>query len=255
MATSNRCQDPSPAVIVDEAWRTGSLGRDRARTSNRRSMTSTPRSVVSAAPKCRSRTPHWNGPPYRNRRRSSLRRGSSSAHMTDFVMPSLGADMEAASWSSGGSRPATPVSRGHRRGGRYHQGAIEVEMLDDGIVDEICVPPGRDRAGGHRAGTTDRQGSRAGVAIASTGRGHTPHAGGADGIRPAPIRRTRATAHYPYGPTAGCRARHGRDWPARHWRRRCDLPRRYRASRTERPAEVHHAGLGPARCALPSPPP
>ena len=60
-------------------------------------------------------------------------------------MPSLGADMEAGTLSSGASKPGDArAARRHRRRGRDTDKAeIEVEIFGDGVVEELLVEPGR----------------------------------------------------------------------------------------------------------------
>lgn len=63
--------------------------------------------------------------------------------MTDFVMPSLGADMEAGVLVAWLKQPGDPVRRGDIIAEvETDKGIIEVEAFADGVLDEILVQPG-----------------------------------------------------------------------------------------------------------------
>lgn len=65
--------------------------------------------------------------------------------MTDFVMPSLGADMEAGVLVEWRIAPGQQVHRGDVVAVvETQKGAIEIEIFEDGVVDELCVPLGRE---------------------------------------------------------------------------------------------------------------
>jgi pyruvate dehydrogenase E2 component (dihydrolipoamide acetyltransferase) len=63
--------------------------------------------------------------------------------MSDFLMPSLGADMEAGTLVEWLVKPGDRVKRGDVVAVvETQKGAIEVEIFDDGVVSEIVVPVG-----------------------------------------------------------------------------------------------------------------
>ena len=65
--------------------------------------------------------------------------------MTDFVMPSLGADMESGTLVEWRIAPGREVRRGDVVAVvETQKGAIEIEIFEDGVVEEICVPLGRE---------------------------------------------------------------------------------------------------------------
>ena len=65
--------------------------------------------------------------------------------MTDFVMPSLGADMESGTLVEWRIAPGQQVRRGDVVAVvETQKGAIEIEIFEDGVVEEICVPLGRE---------------------------------------------------------------------------------------------------------------
>ncbi|MFZ5791127.1 MAG: dihydrolipoamide acetyltransferase family protein [Pseudomonadota bacterium] len=64
--------------------------------------------------------------------------------MSDFLMPSLGADMEAGTLVEWLVKPGDRVKRGDVVAVvETQKGAIEVEIFDDGLVSEIVVPVGQ----------------------------------------------------------------------------------------------------------------
>ncbi|MDX6750406.1 dihydrolipoamide acetyltransferase family protein [Geminicoccaceae bacterium 1502E] len=65
--------------------------------------------------------------------------------MSDFIMPSLGADMEAGTLVEWLVAPGDVVHRGQTVAVvETQKGAIEVEIFEDGKVAELCVPVGRE---------------------------------------------------------------------------------------------------------------
>jgi pyruvate dehydrogenase E2 component (dihydrolipoamide acetyltransferase) len=63
--------------------------------------------------------------------------------MGDFVMPSLGADMDAGTLVEWKIQPGDHVHRGDIVATvETQKGAIEIEIFEDGIVDALVVPPG-----------------------------------------------------------------------------------------------------------------
>ena len=84
--------------------------------------------------------------------------------MTEFRMPSLGADMEAGTLVEWLVKPGDRVKRGDVVAVvETQKGAIEVEIFNDGVVSELVVPVGAARAGRHRAGAARRRGDGAGA--------------------------------------------------------------------------------------------
>lgn len=167
--------------------------------------------------------------------------------MTDFVMPSLGADMEAGQLVEWRIAPGQQVHRGDIVAVvETQKGAIEIEIFEDGIVDEICVPPGCEVPVGTVLARLT--GGSAAPALPSprlaAAAPPTPAALTALGLRPsAGLERPRIT------PMARRRAAelgmvvtglHGTGVDGAICL--ADIERRA----AERPAEVHHAGLDPA---------
>lgn len=65
--------------------------------------------------------------------------------MTDFVMPSLGADMESAIVTEWLVKPGTAVKKGDVVAVvETHKGAIEVEIFQEGTITEVCAKEGDD---------------------------------------------------------------------------------------------------------------
>ncbi|MGE5147733.1 MAG: dihydrolipoamide acetyltransferase family protein [Candidatus Eiseniibacteriota bacterium] len=65
--------------------------------------------------------------------------------MSDFVMPSLGADMERGTLVEWLVKPGQAVKRGDIVAVvETHKGAIDVEIFEDGVVAELCVPEGKE---------------------------------------------------------------------------------------------------------------
>jgi pyruvate dehydrogenase E2 component (dihydrolipoamide acetyltransferase) len=64
--------------------------------------------------------------------------------VSDFVMPSLGADMEAGTLVEWLKKPGEPVKRGDVVAVvETQKGAIEIEIFEAGIIDQILVEPGQ----------------------------------------------------------------------------------------------------------------
>jgi pyruvate dehydrogenase E2 component (dihydrolipoamide acetyltransferase) len=64
--------------------------------------------------------------------------------VSDFVMPSLGADMEAGTLVEWLKKPGEPVKRGDVVAVvETQKGAIEIEIFEAGIIDQILVQPGQ----------------------------------------------------------------------------------------------------------------
>jgi pyruvate dehydrogenase E2 component (dihydrolipoamide acetyltransferase) len=65
--------------------------------------------------------------------------------MTDFHMPSLGADMESGTVVEWLVKPGSPVKKGDVIAVvETHKGAIEVECFEEGTVSELCVEEGEE---------------------------------------------------------------------------------------------------------------
>jgi pyruvate dehydrogenase E2 component (dihydrolipoamide acetyltransferase) len=65
--------------------------------------------------------------------------------MTDFHMPSLGADMESGTVVEWRVKPGSPVNKGDVIAVvETHKGAIEVECFEEGTVSELCVQEGEE---------------------------------------------------------------------------------------------------------------
>ena len=64
--------------------------------------------------------------------------------MKPFVMPALGADMEAGTLVAWHKQRGDAVHRGDTIAEvDTDKGVIDVEIFSDGVLDEILVPPGR----------------------------------------------------------------------------------------------------------------
>ena len=65
--------------------------------------------------------------------------------MSDFVMPSLGADMESGRLVSWLIEPGSKVKRGDVVAViETHKGAIEVEIFEEGVISELCAEEGKE---------------------------------------------------------------------------------------------------------------
>lgn len=63
--------------------------------------------------------------------------------MSDFRMPSLGADMEAGTLIRWLKQPGDEVKRGDIVAEvDTDKGAIEIEVFEDGVIEELVVQPG-----------------------------------------------------------------------------------------------------------------
>ena len=109
-----------------------------------RSTTWMPRWAGSAAPKCRSPTPSiWNWRPCRLWTGSSRRPGRRSAPVADFLMPSLGADMEHGKIVEWLVKPGDYVRRGDLVAVvDTDKTVMDVESFQEGVVAELLVDPG-----------------------------------------------------------------------------------------------------------------
>jgi len=66
--------------------------------------------------------------------------------MSEFTMPSLGADMESAALVAWRVKPGDQVKRGDVIAEvETDKGVIEIEVFEDGVVDQLLVQPGHDR--------------------------------------------------------------------------------------------------------------
>jgi pyruvate dehydrogenase E2 component (dihydrolipoamide acetyltransferase) len=102
--------------------------------------------------------------------------------MKPFVMPTLGADMEAGTLVAWHKQPGDPVHRGDTIAEvDTDKGVIDVEIFSDGVLDEILVPPGRKVRVGTVMATIreagESSGSGAGVAEVARPAEPTGHAG------------------------------------------------------------------------------
>ena len=126
------------------------LRRDLQRASpSRRSTISTRRRPGCAAPRCRSLTPSISRtPPCPRSRRSGPRpwrsRGrKGEAGLSDFVMPSLGADMDKGTVVEWLKKPGDVVARGDILAVvETQKGAFEIEVFEEGALAEILVAVG-----------------------------------------------------------------------------------------------------------------
>jgi pyruvate dehydrogenase E2 component (dihydrolipoamide acetyltransferase) len=85
--------------------------------------------------------------------------------MSDFLMPSLGADMEAGTLVEWRVKPGDRVRRGDIVAVvETQKGAIEVEIFEDGVVQELCVPVGREVPVGTLLARIDGEGAVAAAA-------------------------------------------------------------------------------------------
>jgi len=66
--------------------------------------------------------------------------------MAEFLMPSLGADMESAALVSWKVKPGDPIKRGMAIAEvETDKGVIEVEIFDEGVVEKLLAQPGPER--------------------------------------------------------------------------------------------------------------
>ena len=93
-----------------------------------------------ADPLCRASRTGGAAAGARHRRRGA---GAGEGRMTDFRMPSLGADMEAGTLVEWLVKPGDKVKRGDVVAVvETQKGAIEIEIFNDGVVSELVVPVG-----------------------------------------------------------------------------------------------------------------
>src|SRR5574337_906392 len=94
--------------------------------------------------------------------------------MSDFVMPSLGADREWAALVSWKVKPGDPVKRGDIIAEvETDKGVIEVEVFEDGIVEKLLVEPSAERL---KVGTVLATLSGAGAKVSGDGKAPAPKA-------------------------------------------------------------------------------
>ena len=161
--------------------------------------------------------------------------------MTDFVMPSLGADMESGTLVEWRIAPGQQVRRGDVVAVvETQKGAIEIEIFEDGVVEEICVPLGREvPVGAVLARLAGGAGPR--CSAGSAARGRSPGRASAATARPGRPDAWRTAPGQSPGPLPRRRAWRRPVRAARHRRGWCRLPRRRRARSRRAP------GRGPPR--------
>jgi pyruvate dehydrogenase E2 component (dihydrolipoamide acetyltransferase) len=119
--------------------------------------------------------------------------------MSDFLMPSLGADMEAGTLVEWKVAPGDRVHRGDIVAVvETQKGAIEIEIFEDGVVEEICVPVGREVPVGAVLARLD---GKARAAPSPPPKAEAPPA------EAAPVPRPAAPARAPSPPAAGGQVR------------------------------------------------
>ena len=155
------------AVIVDEGWRSGGISAEiSARITEQAFYDLERRSRGCAAPRCPSRTPkHLEDaalPQVDDDVAAAARsRGRMRVLMGEFRMPSLGADMDAGTLLEWRVAPGDKVHRGDIVAVVDTEKAdIEVEVFEDGVVDELLVAGGHRGAGRHAAGLASRPAPR-----------------------------------------------------------------------------------------------
>ena len=141
--------------------------------------------------------------------------------MSDFVMPSLGADMESAKVTEWLVKPGSKVKKGDVVAVvETHKGAIEVEIFQDGVISELCVKEGEDVPVGAllarltapgeapaRATAPRRHGAAGRARRAAAGRGEAARPTATAGARrPRPPAAARAGEAAPAAARAGARA-------------------------------------------------
>ena len=172
--------------------------------------------------------------------------------MADFLMPSLGADMETGTLVEWLVKPGDRVKPGDVVAVvETHKGAIDVEIFLDGVIDDLAP-----------LGTRSCRSARVLARVRGAGEPRAaPRRRAAQAARPArravaprrgPLRRqpaaaaTRAKVSPARAPARG-RARHRCRRAARHRRRRRGDARRCRARRLRAAAGAGHAGARRAR--------
>jgi pyruvate dehydrogenase E2 component (dihydrolipoamide acetyltransferase) len=95
--------------------------------------------------------------------------------MADFLMPSLGADMEAATLTEWHVKPGDAVKRGDVVASvETAKGIIDIEIFADGVIESLLVKPGVDVAVGGTLARYRETGAPAAAPTASRERAPTP---------------------------------------------------------------------------------
>ena len=113
--------------------------------------------------------------------------------MGDFLMPSLGADMEAGTILEWRVQPGDVVHRGDIVAVvDTEKSDIEVEVFEDGVVEELLVDVGEEVAGRHSPGAHRRAGAGTRASAQAASRRERPTAGA--GLASSPTHRPRRPA-------------------------------------------------------------
>ena len=208
----HRSRKTHRAVVVDEGWRSGSLSAEVSARITERAFydLDAPVGRVCSAEVPMPYAKHLEQAalPTAERDRGGGPRGG-AAPVGEFRMPSLGADMEHGTVVEWLVKPGDDVHRGDIVAVvDTDKAVIDVEVFEDGVVDELLVEPRRRGAGRHAAGPDHRDPGRR--------CGRPP-------VRPEPA------------PAAGRR----RAEPVRRSRRRRRSPSRRRRRRRRRPTAGH----------------
>jgi pyruvate dehydrogenase E2 component (dihydrolipoamide acetyltransferase) len=124
--------------------------------------------------------------------------------MADFLMPSLGADMDAATLTEWLRKPGDTVKRGDVVASvETAKGIIDIEIFDDGVIEELLVAPGTDvPVGGALARYRPTAGAAAGKAAAGAPLAPAQPAQPRAAAPPLPTPRAGASAAPPPTPSA-----------------------------------------------------
>ena len=134
------------AVIVDEGWRSGSLSGEIAARIQEHAFFALDAPVARV---CSAEVPlpyprhlELAATPQPEVHRGGVQAGA--APMSEFKMPSLGADMEAGTLVEWMKQPGDPVERGEVIAAvETQKGAIEIEVFETGILEKILVDVGQ----------------------------------------------------------------------------------------------------------------
>ncbi|MGT2467466.1 transketolase C-terminal domain-containing protein [Mesorhizobium atlanticum] len=141
VARTRRC------IVVDEGWKSGSISAEiAARLSEDQffELDAPIRRICSREVPGPIRGAYGRGGTSANPADRRCCAQSGEAAMSDFTMPSLGADMESGRLVQWLVKPGSVVKKGDVVAVvETHKGAFEIEIFEEGVVSELCAREGR----------------------------------------------------------------------------------------------------------------